>query len=80
MQHTLTPQDRELLDVLAGLPDLSEQAAGPVLHERFGNLTRVWQHVNALLNTEAALAYQPELVNRLQRRRAGRRGHLRNAA
>ena len=80
MQYALTADDRELLDTLAKLPDLSERAAGPVLHGRFGNLTNVWQHVNALLGTEAALEYAPDLVGRLLRKRVGRRGHLRGAA
>lgn len=75
--QTLLPEDKELLDVLAALPNLSEAVAGPVLHARFGNLTRVWQQANALANTGAALAYQPELIARLRRRRQGRRGHLR---
>ncbi|ABS03214.1 DUF3263 domain-containing protein [Kineococcus radiotolerans] len=80
MQRRLTPDDREILDCLAALPDLSPRSTGPVLHARFGELTRVWQHVNALIDTEAALTYQPDLVARLRRLRTGRRGHLRRTA
>jgi hypothetical protein len=38
--------------------------------ERFGlSPTRYWQEVNALLRTEAAAAYRPALVARLNNRR-----------
>lgn len=73
MQYQLTETDREILDALAVMPDLSEHVVGHQLHERFGNLTLLWQHVNALIKTEAALSYRPELVTRLLRKRDRRR-------
>lgn len=73
----LTDDDRELLDVLAALPRLSRDVTAPAL-QRFGNETRVWQHVNALLDNEEAMAYQPTLVGHLRDVR-DRRRHLRVA-
>lgn len=74
MQYELTDQDREILATLAAMPQLTERGSGHELHARFGNLTLLWQHVNALIDQEAALAYRPELVNRLRRKRERRRG------
>lgn len=71
--YQLTDQDREILDALAATPRLDEVSSSATLHARFGNLTLFWQHVNALLNTEAAEAHAPGLVHRLRRRRARRR-------
>lgn len=40
---------------------------------QFGlSITRYWQRVNRLLDTEEALAYNPVLVNRLRRLRTPR--------
>lgn len=50
-----------------------------VAKERFGlTPTRFWQEVNRLIQTEAAYAYRPEAVRRLnQRRRPQTRLHQR---
>ncbi|NUP52134.1 MAG: DUF3263 domain-containing protein [Catenulispora sp.] len=43
------------------------------VRERFGvSATRYYQMLNALLDDEAALAYEPEVVKRLRRLRAAR--------
>ena len=70
----LTDGDRELLDFVGALTDLSEVATEPVLYARYGSTIRVWQRVNALLDHPAAVAYAPDTVARLRRRRLGRRG------
>ncbi|MBM7280314.1 DUF3263 domain-containing protein [Gordonia rubripertincta] len=44
------------------------------VRDEFGiSLTRFWQIVNRLIDTEEALAYSPVVVNRLRRLRAPRR-------
>jgi hypothetical protein len=43
------------------------------IRARFGfGATKYYQQLNALLDTQAALAYDPVLVNRLRRLRQGR--------
>jgi len=52
------------------LPGAKEAA----IKERFGlTSTQYYQQLNKLADTEAALAADPLLVKRIQRRRAGRR-------
>ncbi|AXQ63901.1 helix-turn-helix DNA-binding protein [Gordonia phage Horus] len=68
----MTDDDRRMLD-LAGqrwnYPGSLEQK----VRDEFGiSLTRFWQRVNALIDTEEALAYDPVVVNRLRRLRTRR--------
>lgn len=65
----LSDTDKAILDTAAGrykhAGSLEQVAA-----DRFGlSPTRFWQAVNRLIDTEAALAYQPHTVRLLQRRR-----------
>jgi len=62
--------------VAGSITSLHERATYPVMHARFGNTTRAWQQINALLDTEEALAYAPTAVLRLRRVR-DRRAALR---
>lgn len=68
---TLTPQDKEILDLearwwrLAGL----KQAA---IRDLGYTPTRYYQRLNYLIDTEPALAYAPATVNRLRRLRGAR--------
>jgi hypothetical protein len=68
----LTDGERELLDFEKQWwrrPGAKEQA----IHDRFDlSPTRYYALLNALLDRPAALAYDPVLVNRLRRLRAGR--------
>lgn len=77
MPAALSQHERELLDVAASFTALDERVTAAVMHERFGNATRAWQEINALLDTEEALAYKPALVHLLRRVRA-RRSALRS--
>lgn len=68
----MTDDERRMLD-LAGArwnyPGNLEQ----MIRDEFGiSLTRFYQRVNQLIDTEEALAYAPVTVNRLRRLRAGR--------
>lgn len=68
----MTEDEKRMLD-LAGqrwnYPGSLEQR----VRDEFGiSLTRFWQRVNQLIDTEEALAYAPITVNRLRRLRAGR--------
>jgi hypothetical protein len=69
----LTESERELLDFEKQWwrrPGAKEQA----IRDRFElSPTSYYQVLNALLDRPAALAYDPVLVNRLRRVRAGRR-------
>jgi hypothetical protein len=69
----LSAEDRELLDFLATLTDLSPAATEPVLFARYGNTTRVWQRINGLLAYPPAFAYAPDTIGRLTRLRDQRR-------
>lgn len=69
----MTDEERRMLD-LAGqrwnYPGSLEQK----VRDEFGiSLTRFWQRVNQLIDTEEALAYDPVVVNRLSRLRTPRR-------
>jgi Protein of unknown function (DUF3263) len=65
----LTDTQKAMLDVAAQ----TYKYAGSVdviAKERFGlTPTRFWQEINALIQTEAAVAYRPEAVRRLNQRR-----------
>ena len=68
----MTEDEKRMLD-LAGerwnYPGNLEQ----MIRDEFGiSLTRFWQRVGQLCDTEEALAYAPVTVNRLRRLRAGR--------
>lgn len=68
----MTDDEKRMLD-LAGqrwnYPGSLEQR----LRDEFGiSLTRFWQRVSQLVDTEEALAYAPITVNRLRRLREGR--------
>ena len=68
----MTEEERRMLD-LAGqrwnYPGSLEQK----VRDEFGiSLTRFWQIINQLVDTEKALAYAPITVNRLRRLREGR--------
>lgn len=69
----MTDEERRMLD-LAGqrwnyAGNLEQQ-----VRDEFGiSLTRFYQRVNQLVDTEEALAYDPVVVNRLRRLRTPRR-------
>ncbi|AZS12328.1 helix-turn-helix DNA binding protein [Gordonia phage Kenna] len=68
----MTDEERRMLD-LAGqrwnYPGSLEQR----VRDEFGiSLTRFYQRVNQLIDTEEALAYSPVVVNRLRRLRTRR--------
>ncbi|WP_369068556.1 DUF3263 domain-containing protein [Kineococcus terrestris] len=65
----LQPSEQRLLDVVGQLPTLDERVTAARLHVEFGNVTRAWQRLNALLEREDALAYAPATVHRLRRYR-----------
>lgn len=65
-----------LTDIQKAMLDVAAQTykyAGSVdviAKERFGlSPTRFWQEINRLIQTEAAYAYRPEAVRRLNQRR-----------
>ncbi|MGC5249647.1 DUF3263 domain-containing protein [Gordonia sp. DT219] len=68
----MTDEDRALIDFAANRWNHAGLQADAV-QRRFGlSLTRYWQRVNRLLDTEEALAYNPVVVNRLRRIRSTR--------
>jgi hypothetical protein len=65
----LTDRQKAMLD-LAGETFKYAGSLDTAAGERFGlSPTRYWQEVNILLRTEAAVAYRPALVARLNNRR-----------
>jgi hypothetical protein len=65
----LTDRQKAMLD-LAGETFKYAGSLDTAAGERFGlSPTRYWQEVNMLLRTEAAVAYQPALVARLNNKR-----------
>lgn len=69
----VTDDDRRMLD-LAGARWNYAGSLEQRVRDEFGiSLTRFWQRVNQLVDTEEALAYSPVVVNRLRRLRTGRR-------
>ncbi|WVX88101.1 hypothetical protein SEA_LITNINMCQUEEN_44 [Gordonia phage LitninMcQueen] len=68
----MTDDDRRMLD-LAGQRWNYAGSLEQMVRDEFGiSLTRFWQRVNALIDTEEALAYDPVVVNRLRRLRTRR--------
>ena len=74
----LTDTQKAMIDVAAA-PYKYAGSVDAIAKERFGlTPTRFWQDVNRLIQTEAAYAYRPEAVRRLNaRRRPQRRLHQR---
>jgi hypothetical protein len=70
----LTPADMELLAFeRIQFPHRAMGRKDAAILERFNDLpTRYYQRLHAVLAKPAALAYDPELVNRLQRLTAAR--------
>ncbi|QLF83847.1 helix-turn-helix DNA binding domain protein [Gordonia phage Moosehead] len=69
----MTDDDRRMLD-LAGQRWNYAGSLEQRVRDEFGiSLTRFWQRVNQLIETEEALAYSPVVVNRLRRLRTPRR-------
>lgn len=65
----MTDEDRRLLD-MAGRRWNHSGAMAEAINAEFGlSVTRFWQRVNNLCDTEEALAYAPLTVNRLRRLR-----------
>ncbi|QDP43663.1 helix-turn-helix DNA-binding domain protein [Gordonia phage PhorbesPhlower] len=69
----MTDDDRRMLD-LAGQRWKYAGSLEQRVRDEFGiSLTRFWQKVGQLIDTEEALAYAPIVVNRLRRLRTARR-------
>ncbi len=72
--HQLTDHERELLDVAADTFYSSPYRAQAVIFDRTGlSSGRFYSDLNALIDTERALAAEPVLVRRLLDRRDRRR-------
>lgn len=68
----MTDDEKRMLD-LAGQRWNYAGNLEQVVRDEFGiSLTRFWQRVNQLVDTEEGLAYAPVTVNRLRRLREGR--------
>ncbi|QYC53717.1 helix-turn-helix DNA-binding domain protein [Gordonia phage Leroy] len=68
----MTDDDRRMLD-LAGQRWNYAGSLEQTVRDEFGvSLTRFYQRVNQLIDTEEALAYDPVVVNRLRRLRTRR--------
>lgn len=77
----LTEQQRAILDFEAGPHWIYQGAKEDEIRRRFDiSATRYHQVLNALLDSPAALAYQPVLVKRLRRLRDARQRHRRARA
>lgn len=70
----MTDEDRALLDFADQQWRYAGNQADAIMAQFGLSVTRYWQRVNRLLDTEEALAYNPVLVNRLRRLRLSRRG------
>ncbi|AMS02782.1 DUF3263 domain-containing protein [Gordonia phage Yeezy] len=68
----MTDDDRRILDFAALRWNHSGNQADAIRAEFDMTVTRFWQRVNALLDDPEALAYSPQLVNRLRRIRSTR--------
>ncbi|OCH80383.1 DUF3263 domain-containing protein [Gordonia sp. UCD-TK1] len=69
----MTDDDRRMLD-LAGARWNYAGSLEQTVRDEFGiSLTRFYQRINQLIDTEEALAYSPVVVNRLRRLRTPRR-------
>lgn len=70
--YVLTQFDRDLLE-FEGHSWRHSGAKEEAVNQRFGiSLTRYYQHLNRLIDVEAALAVDPVLINRLRRMRDDR--------
>ena len=67
----MTDEDRRMLDFAARQWRYRGNHADAIDREFGLSVTRFWQRVNALLDTEEALAHDPVTVNRLRRIRDG---------
>ncbi|MFT4397915.1 DUF3263 domain-containing protein [Gordonia lacunae] len=68
----MTDDDRRALDFAALRWNHSGNQADAIRTEFDLSVTRFWQRVNTLLDDPEALAYAPQLVNRLRRIRSTR--------
>lgn len=68
----MTDEDRALLDFADKHWRYAGNQADAIMAQFGISVTRYWQRVNRLLDTEEALAYNPVLVNRLRRLRERR--------
>ncbi|QDM56385.1 helix-turn-helix DNA binding domain protein [Gordonia phage Sidious] len=68
----MTDDDRAVLDFAARRWNRSGNQADAIRAEFDMSVTRFWQRVNTLLDDPEALAYAPQLVNRLRRIRSTR--------
>ena len=68
----MTDDDRRVLDLAARRWNHSGNQADAIRAEFDMTVTRFWQRVNTLLDDPEALAYSPQLVNRLRRIRSTR--------
>lgn len=68
----LTDTEKQIL-TLAAAPYKYQGARETDIAARFGNVTRFYQQLNRILDTEAALAHDPYTVTRLRARRRSRR-------
>ncbi|QAY05776.1 hypothetical protein SEA_VASANTI_38 [Gordonia phage Vasanti] len=68
----MTDDDRRVLDFAALRWNHSGNQADAIHAEFDVSVTRFWQRVNTLLDDPEALAYAPQLVNRLRRIRSTR--------
>ncbi|AMS03279.1 HTH DNA-binding protein [Gordonia phage Lucky10] len=69
----MTDDERRMLDLAGQRWNYAGNLEQRVRDEFGISLTRFWQRVNQLIETEEALAYSPVVVNRLRRLRTGRR-------
>ncbi|RPA65956.1 DUF3263 domain-containing protein [Gordonia oryzae] len=67
--RALSSDDRALLDFADKQWRYAGRQADAIMAQFGISVTRYWQRVNRLLDTEEALAYNPVLVNRLRRLR-----------
>ncbi|AWN05061.1 helix-turn-helix DNA binding protein [Gordonia phage Easley] len=68
----MTDDDRAMLDFAALRWRHSGNQADAIRTESDMSVTRFWQRVNTMLEDPDALAYAPQLVNRLRRIRSTR--------
>lgn len=68
----MTDDERRMLDIAGERWNYAGSLEQRVRDEFGISLTRFWQRVGQLCDTEEALAYAPVTVNRLRRLRAGR--------
>ncbi len=72
-EDPLTPQQRTILDIEKGRWRFAGSKETAILDRLDISATRFYQHLNVLIDSPAALAAEPMLVNRLRRQRDARR-------